>query len=72
VAPVQNGEERPATHYVLKAEIGGVAGFFAPLVGRQPPDSHVWIAGGNPPIYLRSDQPFYVGGPLWRMEVAGD
>ena len=71
VAAGPGGEERPATHYVLKAEIGGVAGFFAPLVGRQPPDSHVWVAEGNPPTYLRSDQPFYVGGPLWRMEIAG-
>lgn len=58
-----------ATHYVLKADIGGVAGFFAPLVGRQPPDSHVWIAATDPPEYSRSDQPLYVGGPLWRIEV---
>ena len=32
-----------ATHYVLKVEIGGLAGVVAPLVGKQPPDSHVWI-----------------------------
>ena len=63
------GESRAATHYVLKVEIGGVAGWLAPLVGRQPPDSHVWIAAGDPPAYLRSDQPFFVGGPPWRIEV---
>jgi hypothetical protein len=57
------------THYVLHVEIGGIAGRLAPLVGRQPPDSDVWIAEGNPPVYVRSDQPFYVGGPLWRIEL---
>src|SRR6202041_3357974 len=34
------GSARQATHYVLKIEIGGVAGLIAPLVGKQPPDSH--------------------------------
>ncbi len=36
-----------ATNYVLKLEIGGLAGVVAPLVGKQPPDSHVWIQGGT-------------------------
>jgi hypothetical protein len=57
------------SHYVLKVEIGGIAGRLAPLVGKQPPDSHVWIADGDPPAYLRSDQPLFVGGPLWRIEL---
>lgn len=58
-----------ASHYVLKVEIGGVAGWFAPLVGKQPPDSHVWILDGHPPAFVRSEQPFYIGGPLWRIDV---
>ena len=59
-----------ATHYVVKAEIGGVAGFIAPLVGKQPPDTHVWILEGKPPAFLRSQGPLFYGGPLWRIEVA--
>ena len=43
------GAARKATHYVLKIDIGGVAGFIAPLVGKQPPDSHVWILDGEAP-----------------------
>ena len=60
--------DRTATHYVLKAQIGGLGGLFAALLGIQPPDAHVWILGGEAPALLKSEQPFYVGGPLWRIE----
>ncbi len=60
---------RTATHYVLKVEIGGVSGLIAPLVGKQPPDSHVWILGGEAPAFVKSEQPLYLGGPLWRIEL---
>jgi hypothetical protein len=35
------GMSRKATHYIVKIEIGGLTGLIAPLVGKQPPDSHV-------------------------------
>ena len=60
---------RSATHYVLKVEIGGVSGLLAPLLGKQPPDSHVWILGGEAPAFVKSEQPLYAGGPLWRIEL---
>ena len=65
------GAPREAMHYVLKVEIGGVAGVLAPIVGKQPPDSHVWIASGEVPVFVRGEQPFYAGGPVWRIELAG-
>ena len=65
------GSGRQATHHVLKVEIGGLAGVLAPLFGKQPPDSHVWIAGGDVPAFVRAEQPFYAGGPVWRIELAG-
>ena len=65
------GAPRDALHYVLKVEIGGVAGVLAPIVGKQPPDSHVWIASGEVPVFVRAEQPFYAGGPVWRIELAG-
>lgn len=64
------GAARQATHYILKAQIGGVAGMLAPLLGRQPPDSHVWILGGDVPAFVRAEQPLYVGGPVWSIEHA--
>jgi hypothetical protein len=63
------GAARKATHYVLKVEIGGISGLLAPLLGKQPPDSHVWILGGEAPAFVKSEQPLYPGGPLWRIEL---
>ena len=63
------GVARKATHYVLKVEIGGISGLLAPLLGKQPPDSHVWILGGEAPAFVKSEQPLYLGGPLWRIEL---
>lgn len=58
-----------AAHYVLKVEIGGLGGLIAPLIGKQPPDSHVWILGGDAPAFVKSEQALYVGGPVWRIEL---
>ena len=63
------GSTRRATHYVVKAEIGGLAGLLAPLVGKQPPDTHVWILEGPAPAFVKSEGPLFYGGPLWRIEL---
>jgi hypothetical protein len=63
------GSSRVATHYVLKVDIGGVKGLIAPLVGKQPPDSHVWILNGDMPTFVKAEQSMYLGGPMWRIEL---
>jgi hypothetical protein len=63
------GSLRKATHYVVKIEIGGVAGLVAPLVGKQPEDTHVWILGGEAPAFVRSEGQLYQGGPVWRIDL---
>ena len=63
------GVRRTATHYVLEPELGGVAGVVAPLVGKQPPDSHVWIMGGVAPAFVRSESALFNGGPMVRIEL---
>jgi hypothetical protein len=60
---------RKATHYVVKIEIGGLAGLIAPLVGKQPPDSHVWILDGEAPAFVKSESFLFMGGPLWRTDL---
>jgi hypothetical protein len=60
---------RKVTHYVVKVQIGGIAGKVAPLVGKQPPDTHVWILGGDAPTWIKSEGPLFEGGPIWRMEL---
>jgi hypothetical protein len=63
------GTERDAVHYVVKIVIGGVAGAVAPLLGKEPPDSHIWILGGEAPTFVKSESLSYMGGPLWRMQL---
>ncbi len=63
------GSSRNATHYIVKVEIGGAAGLVAPLLGKQPPDTHVWILGGEAPAFVKSEGPLYFGGPIWRIEL---
>ena len=65
-----SGASHKAIRYAIKMDIGGVRGVLAPLVGKQPPDTHVWILGGNSPAFLRSEGPHYESGPIWQMELA--
>jgi hypothetical protein len=64
------GSRREALHYVIKVEIGGLAGLMAPLLGKQPPDAHVWIIGGEAPTFVKSETLSFLGGPVWRTELA--
>src|SRR5580658_848892 len=63
------GLSHKATRYVVKVDIGGVAGVVAPIVGKQPADTHVWMLGGDAPSFAKSEGPLYNGGPLWRIEL---
>lgn len=63
------GTGRKATRYTVKVEIGGATGLIAPLLGKQPPDTHVWIIGGEAPAFVKSEGPLFLGGPVWRVEL---
>lgn len=63
------GARREAIHYVLKVEIGGVTGALAELLGKEPPDAHVWITSGEAPTFVKSETLSYIGGPVWRTEL---
>ena len=54
----------------MKIEIGGLAGLVAPLFGKQPEDSHVWILGGEAPAFVKFEGPLAFGTPPWRIELA--
>ena len=58
-----------ATRYVVKVKIGGVAGLVAPLLDKQPPDSFVWVVGGDAPSFVKAETPLYAGGPMARLEL---
>jgi hypothetical protein len=59
-----------AQHFVVKVEIPGVAGIVAPIVGKKPEDTDIWVLGGEAPVLLKSEGPLFVGGPIWRIELA--
>ena len=61
---------RTATHYAVKVDIGGLTGLIAPLLGKQPPDTHVWILQGASPAVVKAEGPMFLGGPIWRIEMA--
>lgn len=63
------GSRREALHYVIKVDIGGLAGLVAPLLGKQPPDAHVWIIGREVPTFVKSETLSFMGGPVWRTEL---
>src|SRR5262245_38541111 len=64
------GSTHKAVRYNLKVEIGGITGVIAPIVGKQPPDTSVWMVAGKAPGFLRSEGPMCDGCPIWRIELA--
>lgn len=64
------GVARKALTYTVHVNIGGVSGVIAPIVGKQPPDAHIWMAGGKAPGFLKSEGPSFEGGPIWKIELA--
>jgi hypothetical protein len=51
-------------------EIGDIKGALAPLVGKQPPDTNIWILAGTAPAFLKSEGPACEDCPIWRTELA--
>jgi hypothetical protein len=60
---------KKAQHYVVKIKIEGVAGKIAPLVGKQPPDIHVWIVKSEAPGFIEMEGPLSQDSPVWRIEM---
>jgi hypothetical protein len=63
------GSERKAMHYVVKVHVPGVAGAVASLLGKIPPDSHVWVLTGEAPAFVKAELALFPGGPTWRIEL---
>jgi hypothetical protein len=60
---------RQATRYNVKVDIKGIMGVLAWVLDKTPPDSSVWILGGEAPAFIKSESPFYAESPLWRIEL---
>ena len=63
------GYRYKAARNSVHVQIGGINGVIAPIVGKKPPDNHVWMIGGKAPGFLKSEGPLFEGGPVWRIEL---
>ncbi|MCU1303422.1 MAG: hypothetical protein JWQ87_3706 [Candidatus Sulfotelmatobacter sp.] len=63
------GTPHKACDFAIHAEIGGVAGAIAPVIGKQPPDTHIWMTIGAIPTFVRFEGPLYDGGPIVRADL---
>lgn len=64
-----SGQPRKATHYVVHVDIGGVKGAVASVIGKQPPDTHVWILQGKAPTFVKFEGTLCEGGPIWDIDL---
>jgi hypothetical protein len=64
------GRSYKAARYVVKVELGGVEGVVAPMIGKQPADTHIWVTGGSVPAVVRVDTALYPEGPIWSIQLA--
>jgi hypothetical protein len=62
--------QHQAMRYRLKIELGGLEGLLAHMLGKEPPDTHAWVLRGEAPAFVKSEGPFYAGGPIWRIQLA--
>jgi hypothetical protein len=65
------GIARKALSYHIKIELGGIAGVIAPVIGKQPPDFHMWIFGGDVPVFLRETGPIFIGSEVLTISLIG-
>jgi len=49
-------------------DIRGLAGVLAGVLGKEPPNSRIWIVTGAAPLFVKSQSPQFSGGPVWEIE----
>lgn len=62
------GLRQKATRFYLKAELGGMTGLIALLIGKQPADTSVCVVQGGAPEFLRSEGPPLLRWPIWKLK----
>jgi hypothetical protein len=65
------GRRRKVAKWRVKMVLGGLAGVLAPILGKEPPDSYLWVLYGEAPTFLAAELALAAGTPQLRMELAG-
>lgn len=60
--------KKDALHYVLKPKLG-LLKIPATLMGKMPPDNHLWIETSDVPAFVKFQGPLANEGPAWRIEL---
>jgi len=60
--------KKSALHYVLKPKLG-LLKVPATLMGKMPPDNHLWIETSDVPAFVKFQGPLANEGPTWRIEL---
>lgn len=64
------GTSRRANQFRIHIELGGIAGVVAPVIGKQPADTEMWVLDEEVPTFLKMEGPLYEQGPVWSMLLA--
>ena len=67
-AYILGGERQTAKRFEIKVDLGGMAGLFARVIGKEPKPTYAWMADGHVPMFIRIQTQFYEGGPLWTIQ----
>ncbi len=59
-----------AIHYEIKIQLTGLAGVVAPIIGKTPPDIHIWTTTGQVPTFIREQGPIYPDSPVMTIQLA--
>jgi hypothetical protein len=65
------GSRQTAAVFRIKANLSGVAGLVAPLIGKEPDDILAWVLEGDAPSLVRAIAQLSEGGPLLDIQLAG-
>ncbi len=60
---------RKAIDYEVKIQLTGASKTIAPLIGKEPPDLHIWILRDEVPTFVRFRGPLFEGGPIWQIDL---
>jgi hypothetical protein len=64
------GTRHRAHRFEIEVKLGGLASIVAPILGKQPRNTRVWMAGGKVPSFLKMEGQLYEGGPVWTVQQA--
>jgi hypothetical protein len=64
-----DGRRRDALVYNIHVDLSGVAAVVAPLIGKDPADTQIWVSAGEVHAFVKLQGALYLKGPIWTMEL---